>query len=158
TYHITLAFRLRGNLRTDLIRDCLSYIVARHDSLRMTFHSADGVPFQITSPPTPVDLPVVPLSRSADQTDEQAVQEKVRELSSTPFDLERGPLYRHCLLELADDDYVLVQILHHIITDGWSRGVVVHELNLAYTALLEGREPDLGDPGLAYSEHATAQR
>lgn len=157
-YHITVAFRLRGPLRIDILHACLDRIVARHDALRMTFHSADGVPFQVTSPPAQVELLVLVLGGSSGQEKERLVQDRLRELASIPFDLERGPLYRYQLLKLADDDHVFVQILHHIVTDGWSGGVMTGELNTAYRALLEGREPDLGEPGPSYGQYATAQR
>jgi len=162
TYHISMTFRLRGPLRTDILHDCLTRIVARHDALRMTFHSADGVPFQVTSPPARVELPVLALSGSAAQEEgqerERLLQDRLRQLASVPFDLERGPLYRYQLLKLADDDHVFVQILHHIVTDGWSGGVIANELNLAYRALLDGREPDLGEPGPSYGQYAAEQR
>jgi amino acid adenylation domain-containing protein len=157
TYHITVAFRLRGALRIDVLQDCLTRVVARHDALRMTFHSVDGVPFQVTSPPTPVELPVLPVSGSGGQ-ENQLIQDKVAELASIPFDLERGPLYRYLVLKLADDNHVFLQILHHIVTDGWSGGVLNNEINLAYRALLEGHEPDFGEPAPSYSQYATSQR
>ena len=158
TYHIMVAFRLRGPLRVDILQDCLTRIVARHDALRMTFHSADGVPFQVTSPPAPVELPVAVLGGSCEQERERLIKDRLRQLASIPFDLEHEPLYRYRLLKLADDDHVFVQILHHIVTDGWSGGVITSELNLAYRALLAGREPDLGEPGPSYGQYATDQR
>lgn len=159
TYHIKVAFRLRGPLRIDILQACLTRIVARHDALRMTFHSTDGVPFQVTSPPpAQVELPVLVLGGSCEQDRERLIQDSLHQLAGIPFDLERGPLYRYQLLKLADDDHVFVQILHHIVTDGWSGGVMTSELNLAYRALLEGREPDLGEPGPSYAQYATEQR
>jgi amino acid adenylation domain-containing protein len=157
-YHVIIAIRLRGPLRIDILQDCLTRIVARHDALRMTFHSADGVPFQVTSPPTPVELPVLVLGGSSEQEQRQLCQERVRQVASIPFDLEHGPLYRYQLLKLADDDHVFVQIVHHIATDGWSDDVITNELNLAYRALLEGREPDLGERGSSYGQYVTDQR
>ena len=157
TYHITVAFRLRGALRLDVLQDSLTRVVARHDALRMTFHSVDGVPFQVTSPPARVELPVLPISGSPGQ-EGQLIQDKVAELALVPFDLERGPLYRYLVLKLADDDHVFLQILHHIVTDGWSGGVLNHEINLAYRALLDGRDPGFGPAAPSYSEYATGQR
>lgn len=157
-YHGIIAFRLRGPLRIDILQDCLTRIVARHDALRMTFHSPDGVPFQVTSPPVPVELPVLVLGGSSEQEQRQLCLERVRQAASISFDLEHGPLYRYQLLKLADDDHVFVQIVHHIATDGWSDDVRTNELNLAYRALLEGREPDLGEPRPSYGQYATDQR
>jgi amino acid adenylation domain-containing protein len=157
-YHVITVVRLRGPLRIDILQDCLTRIVARHDALRMTFHSVDGVPFQVTRPPVPVELPVLVLGGSSEQEQRRLCQEKVRLLAGIPFDLEHGPLYRYQLLGLADDDHVFVQIVHHIATDGWSDEVMTRDLSLAYGALLEGREPDLGEPGPSYGRYATHQR
>lgn len=158
TYNVTVAFRLRGPFRPDVMRESLTRVVARHDALRMTFHAADGLPFQVTSPPARVELPVRQLGGSADPDREQFVRDTVTELASEPFDLERGPLYRYTVLKLDDNDWVFVQVVHHIVTDGWSGGVLNHELSLAYRALAEGREPDFGEPGPSYAEFARQQR
>lgn len=158
TYNVTLASRLRGPLRTDLLRDCLTKIVSRHEALRMTFHAVDGVPFQVVSPPAPVDLPVIEACGLDEQGKQSAIEDMLRGLSGLPFDLERGPLYRYRVLKLADDDHVFVQNLHHIVTDGWSSGVVNTELALAYQALREGREPDFGGPAPSYIQYAAVQR
>lgn len=157
-YHVIIAVRLRGPLRIDILENCLTRIVARHDALRMTFHSADGVPFQVASPPVPVKVLVRLLGGSSEQAQLRLCQEQVRQAASIPFDLEHGPLYRYQLLELADDDHVLVQVVHHIATDGWSHDVLTSELNLAYRALLDGREPDLSEPGPPYAQYASDQR
>src|ERR1700722_19319364 len=100
TYNVTVAFRLHGPFRPDIMQESLTRVVARHDALRMTFHSADGVPFQVTSPPAPVELPVIRLSVPGGQDREQLVTDTVSELASQPFDLERGPLYRYQVLKL----------------------------------------------------------
>ncbi|MEZ0109004.1 amino acid adenylation domain-containing protein [Catenulispora sp. EB89] len=157
-YHVITAVRLRGPLRVDVLQDCLTRLVARHDALRMTFHSIDGVPFQVTQPPAPVELEVLALGGSAEQEQLRLCQEKVRRLAGVPFDLEHGPVYRYQLLKLADDDHVFVQIVHHIATDGWSDEVMTRELGLMYAALLEGREPDLDKPAPSYVQYATRQR
>jgi len=158
TYNVTVAHRLRGPFRVDIMQESLTRVVARHDALRMTFHSADGVPFQVTSPPGQVELPVTLLSAPAELGREQLIRDAVSELASEPFDLERGPLYRYLVLKLDDSDWVFVQVVHHIVTDGWSGGVINHELSLAYRALAEGREPDFGEPASSYSEFARRQR
>jgi amino acid adenylation domain-containing protein len=158
TYHISVINRLRGPLRIDVLQEALTQMVARHDSLRMTFHSAEGIPFQVVSPPDRIELPVHLLNGSDGQDEEQLIRGKLHELISVPFDLERGPMYRYELLKVADDDHVFVQLWHHIVTDGWSAGVMHHETNLAYRAILEGREPDFGEPATSYSEYATEQR
>jgi amino acid adenylation domain-containing protein len=158
TYNILLATRLRGPLRADLLCRSLTLVVGRHEALRVTVHAVDGDPFQRVSPPGEVELEVVKLTDLDGARRELAVKESLQELSNLPFDLQQGPLYRYRLLKLAGDDHVFVQNLHHIVSDGWSSGIVNAELAIAYEALLEGREPDFGRPESKYTDHAAAQR
>jgi amino acid adenylation domain-containing protein len=158
TYNILLATRLRGPLRTDLLHRSLTLVVGRHEALRVTFHAVDGTPYQRVSPPGEVALEVVRRTGLDGAGQELAIKESLRELSDRPFDLQQGPLYRYRLLELAADDHVFVQNLHHIVSDGWSSGIVNAELAIAYEALLEGREPEFGRPESQYTDHAAAQR
>lgn len=157
-YHILLATRLRGPLRVDLLSRSLNLVVGRHEALRVTIHAEDGVPFQVTSDPVGVDLPILDHSESDPEGQEQAVTNVLNELADLPFDLEYGPLYRYRVVKLADDHHVFVQNLHHIVTDGWSSGVLNGELATAYTALLEDREPEFAGPGSRYLDVARNQR
>jgi amino acid adenylation domain-containing protein len=108
--------------------------------------------------PPEVELPVIAACGLDEQDRQQAIQDMLRELSALPFDLQSGPLYRYRVLKLADDDHVFVQNLHHIVSDGWSSGVVNAELATAYQALLAGREPDFGEQGMSYIQYAADQR
>ncbi|OII69007.1 non-ribosomal peptide synthetase [Streptomyces sp. CC77] len=157
-YNILLASRLRGPLRTDLLRRSLTLVVARHEAMRVTFHAEDGTPHQVVNPPSEVELPVVDHSGLSPEEQQAVVEETLRELSGRPFDLQQGPLYRYSVLKLADDEHVFVQNLHHIVTDGWSSGVVNAELTLAYEALLAGREPEFQGEGSRYLDYAREQR
>ncbi|MFJ6217105.1 amino acid adenylation domain-containing protein [Streptomyces sp. NPDC092296] len=157
-YNILLAARLRGPLRIDLLQRSITLVVARHEALRVTVHAEDGAPYQVVSPPpAEVELPVLDRTGLDEQGQQRAVQEALDELSNLPFDLQQGPLYRYRVVRLADDHHVFLQNLHHIVTDGWSSGVVNNELTVAYAALLEGREPEFG-PGASYLDVAREQR
>jgi amino acid adenylation domain-containing protein len=158
TYNVLLAARLRGPLRADILARCLTLIVERHEALRVTFHAAEGVPFQSVSPPSEVELPILDITAQPPAEQERVIEDTLRELSGLAFDLEAGPLYRYRLLKLADDQHVFVQNFHHIVTDGWSTGVMNSELAAAYAALLEGRQPDFSDLGYGYLEYARSQR
>lgn len=157
-YNILLASRLRGPLRADLLQRGISLLVARHEALRVTFHAEDGAPFQQVEPAAEVELPVIERTGLDPEARKDAIEELRRELSLQSFDLQKGPLYRYRLLKLADDDHVLFQNLHHIVTDGWSSGVVNRELAEAYNALVEGREPEFADEGGRYLDFAREQR
>src|SRR5947207_5182711 len=158
TYNILLASRLRGPLDIDILRRCLTLLVERHEALRVTIHATDGTPFQVVSPPAEVDLTFVDHSALSPEAQERAIEESIGELSNLPFNLEEGPLYRYRVLRLAEDHHVFMQNLHHVVTDGWSSGVMNAELALAYRAMLEGDEPSFDRPGSRYTDFARSQR
>ncbi|WP_447009228.1 non-ribosomal peptide synthase/polyketide synthase [Saccharothrix hoggarensis] len=114
-YVTPLAVRLRGELDVPRLERALTALVARHEALRTTFPAVDGLPVAVVRPPSDVVLPVV--------EDLPAVE---------PFDLAEGPLFRPALARLAPDDHVLALTMHHIITDGWSGGVLMSDLAALY--------------------------
>ncbi|APU15455.1 non-ribosomal peptide synthetase [Actinoalloteichus fjordicus] len=158
TYNILLAARLRGPLDVPVLQRCLSIVVERHEALRVTIRSSEGTPYQVLTAPSEVALEVEAHPGLADDGRERAIEAALEEMSTTPFDLENGPLYRYRVLAFAEDDHVLLQNVHHIITDGWSSGIVNAELAEAYRALTEGREPAFDGPGSRFTESARAQR
>ncbi|MGP3983817.1 amino acid adenylation domain-containing protein [Streptomyces sp. KR80] len=145
-YSVPFALRLRGKLDTEALREAFRRLVGRHESLRTRFVSEAGEPrLAVDEPPAAWDLPVtdVPMARVRSLVEEEAVR---------PFDLAAGPLFRTRLLRLADDDHILTMSLHHIVTDGWSTGVIVQDL----AALYEGME--LPDVPLQAADFAAWQR
>ncbi|MFD9739248.1 amino acid adenylation domain-containing protein [Umezawaea sp. NPDC059074] len=145
--------RLRGHLDVDALTTALSTLVARHESLRTTFQTVDGHGAQIVNPPHPVEVPVLPVLGGEDELVDVLARESTR-----PFDLGRGPLLRPSLLRLADDDHVLLLAMHHIITDGWSNGVLTGELSTLYRALTSDADGTLPDLPVRYADYATWQR
>ncbi|GAA2677515.1 MULTISPECIES: amino acid adenylation domain-containing protein [Actinosynnema] len=158
TYNILLAARLRGPLDVPVLHRCLTLVVERHEALRVTIHNADGTPHQVVTPPSEVALEVLEHPDLDEAGRDAAIAASLEELSTSPFDLENGPLHRYRVLVFAPDDHVLLQNLHHIITDGWSSGIVNSELAIAYRALVEGREPEFPQPPSRFTEAARAQR
>ncbi|KUL63367.1 non-ribosomal peptide synthetase [Streptomyces sp. NRRL S-1521] len=144
--------RLRGPLDQDALRAALDGVVARHEALRTTFTEHEGQARQIVHPPRPVDLPVTDLA------DATALDALVDLAAATPFDLATGPLLRARLARSAPDEHVLVLAVHHIVTDGWSVGVLARDLGELYAAALEDRRPDLPDLPVRYSDYAAWQR
>ncbi|MEH0547421.1 amino acid adenylation domain-containing protein [Streptomyces sp. B21-105] len=151
-YNFGSAVRVRGPLRTEVLGRALSRIVARHDTLRTVFSDDGGVPSAVVLPAVPVPVPVV------DVADEVDAERLAGEEAARPFDLRHGPLLRTRLLRLAEDDHVLLLTVHHIATDGWSHGVLWAELIAAYTALADGREPQLPELSVQYADFAAWQR
>ena len=142
------AVRLRGDLDVAALRAAFTLLVARHESLRTTFEPSETGPVQVIHPPDDVQLPLV----------DAELAEVLRAEAETPFDLRTGPLLRLKLVRLAPDEHVLTVALHHIVTDGWSMGVLGAELAAAYAALRDGALPDLPDSALQYADFAVWQR
>jgi amino acid adenylation domain-containing protein/non-ribosomal peptide synthase protein (TIGR01720 family) len=135
------ALRLTGPLQVDALQAALDALVARHESLRTTFDTVDGMAVQVVHPPAPVALQVIEGAADLKQL-----------LLGDVFDLRTGPLLRPTLVRLAPDEHVLVLALHHIITDGWSMGVILRELNALYESA------ELPDMSLQYADYAVWQR
>ncbi|MGW3464425.1 condensation domain-containing protein, partial [Streptomyces olivaceoviridis] len=161
TEYTTLSvLRLRGPLDTAALRTALDGLVARHDALRTTFTEQDGQARQSVSPARPVDLRVDDLADTAalGAGTESALDALLEGEAAAPFDLATGPLFRVRLVRCAADEHVLVLALHHIVTDGWSAGVLARDLGELYAAALEDRRPDLPGLPVRYADYASWQR
>jgi amino acid adenylation domain-containing protein/non-ribosomal peptide synthase protein (TIGR01720 family) len=146
------AVRLRGPLDVDALRGAFTAVVARHEALRTTFAPVGTELVQVIHEPAEVELPVLTVADVAD------LAGVLRAEASTPFDLSTGPLLRLRLIRLAAEEHVLTVALHHIVTDGWSMGIVGDDLATAYAALRAGRAPALPEPRWQYADVAAWQR
>ncbi len=157
-YNLPVAVRLSGRLNVAALERTLSEIVGRHESLRTSFRMGEGQPVQIIAPHVELSLPVKDLTHLPE--DER--MKEARELASAdarlPFDLERGPLYRLALLRLGEEEHVLLFTMHHIVSDGWSMGVLVREVAELYRAFAEGEPSPLPPLPIQYADFAHWQR
>ena len=126
-YHVPKAVRLEGKLEIAALKSTLDHLVARHESLRTSFATVDGVPMQVVRKQLEVALPIVDLSELAEAERELETRRLLREEARRPFDLAHGPLIRALLLRLGEQDHIFLLTMHHIITDGWSIGVMHRE-------------------------------
>ncbi|MFI0976471.1 amino acid adenylation domain-containing protein [Streptomyces sp. NPDC021093] len=157
-YGSTLGLRLTGELRTDALDRALHGLVDRHEPLRTTFATVDGLAHQVVGradgpATTCVDLRQLPATER-----EPRVGELVRAELERPFDLADGPLLRTLLVRLADHEHVLLLNMHHIAADGWSKGIVAGELGELYAAAIAGRPPQLAPLPVRYRDYARWQR
>ncbi len=155
---LAFAYRLRGPLDVEALRRSVSEVVRRHEVLRTRFLEEGGQPVQVVDPPAPVPLPLVDLGALPPEARERESGRLAEAEVRHRFDLERGPLFRVALLQLADDDRVLLLTVHHIAFDGWSTGVFNMEVNELYGDFAAGREPGLPEPELQYADYAVWQR
>ncbi|HEX2077204.1 MAG TPA: amino acid adenylation domain-containing protein, partial [Longimicrobium sp.] len=140
TYHVPTRLRLRGALDRAALRRALDGIVARHEALRTTFAEVDGTPEQRIAP---AEVGFHLVEHDLAGRPDAELQRVMAEEARAPFDLRRGPLVRGRLIRLADDDHVLLLTMHHIVSDGWSMGVLFDELSALYAAHREGRDAQL---------------
>ncbi|PTL74899.1 condensation domain-containing protein, partial [Vitiosangium sp. GDMCC 1.1324] len=157
-YNIPAALRLSGTLDTQALRRAFEELVRRHESLRTTFSSRDGKPIQVIAPALSLPLEVRDLQDVPASEREAHVRELVRQEALRPFDLARGPLVRTRLLRLAPTDHILLVTLHHIVSDGWSTGVLVREVATLYAAFASGQRPSLPPLPIQYADFARWQR
>ncbi|HEY0016596.1 MAG TPA: amino acid adenylation domain-containing protein [Longimicrobium sp.] len=157
-YTIPLALRLTGDLNEGALRRALREIVDRHESLRTTFGEDGGEPRQRIAPAVPCAVPLRDLSRLDVGERDAALHEAIARQARSPFDLERGPLFRMELLRTAADEHVLLVTIHHVVTDGWSMGVFFREMAALYDAFVRGRPSPLPPLPLQYADFAAWQR
>jgi len=157
-YTMHLARRLGGVLDVAALARALGEIVRRHEVLRTTFAEVDGSPVQVIAPFGGFVLPVEDLSGLGEADREAALGRRDGEEAQRPFDLSAGPLFRAALLRLGEEDHVLLLSMHHIVSDGWSLGVLFRELSALYAAYREGRESPLPELPVQYADYAVWQR
>lgn len=152
TYNVPIALRVRGPLSADALARSITEIVRRHEVLRTTLEEVDGSLQPIVHAAMDVPLTIVAAE------DEAHLREQIQAEIHRPFDLARGPLVRSTLLRLASDVHVFILVMHHIVTDGWSVGVVERELRALYEAFQHGRPSPLAELPLQYADFAAWQR
>ncbi|KPW34609.1 Amino acid adenylation, partial [Pseudomonas coronafaciens pv. atropurpurea] len=156
-YHMPLNLRLRGPLQVSALESSFNQLVTRHEALRTTFMDIEGEGRQcVPVAGQRVPLPVIDLQGHHDA--EARLGELMKEEGARPFDLTTGPLMRVSLVKLADDEHVLLLTQHHIVSDGWSMGVLSRELGLLYEAFLQGRADPLPPLPVQYVDYAVWQR
>ena len=153
-----ICFRLRGALDEAALRGATDDLVARHEALRTRFVAVDGKPMQRIEAETGAEFLSFDVSGHAPMERERDAVARVTEEMNRPFDLERGPLFRAVLVRLAADDHIVALPMHHIISDGWSMGVISRDLETLYAARLDGQASGLAPLPIQYVDYAAWQR
>ncbi|QPB24375.1 non-ribosomal peptide synthetase [Rhizobium sp. 007] len=156
-YHMPLALRLRGVLDRVAWQRSLDHLFARHEALRSVFVAPEGKPRVEVLPPD-AGLPVLEHDLRGRPDAEAALLDLCHEEARTPFDLARGPLIRGRLIRMSDAEHVFLLTQHHIVSDGWSMGVLVRELSQLYRAFEAGEDDPLPPLAIQYPDYAAWQR
>ncbi|AOS64065.1 non-ribosomal peptide synthase/amino acid adenylation enzyme [Actinoalloteichus hymeniacidonis] len=157
-YTTILGLRLRGAFDLAAMESALTELIARHEPLRTTFDTVDGRGVQLVRPPAAVTLTPIDLTLLAAPERQDAVDRILRDQAATPFDLRAAPALRPVLIRVDDDEHVLALVMHHIITDGWSNGVLTAELAAHYASAVRGLDSTRDPLPLQYADFAAWQR
>ncbi len=158
SYHVNRRLRLTGALdRAALVR-ALDRLVARHETLRTTFAVVDDEPEQRIAPAETSRFHLLEQDLRAEADPDAALRALTAAETSAPFDLAVGPLIRGRLVVLADEEHVLLITMHHIVSDGWSMGVLARELTALYAAYRAGEADPLPPLAIQYADYAAWQR
>ncbi len=157
-YNSPAALRLQGRLNVAALEATFTHLVSRHEVLRTVFATVDGQGCQIIHPPRHQTIPLVDLSGMDDKQREPEAQRLAQREALAPFELERGPVIRVLLVKLDEQDHALMVTLHHIVSDGWSMGVLVEEVSSLYSAYCKGERVELEPLCVQYSDYTLWQR
>lgn len=157
-YNIPSAFRLQGKLDLGAFEKTLEYLIVRHESLRTVFRTEGGEPFQVILENPDFELNQIDLGEIDAAYREQQAMKLIEQDARQPFNLSDGPLFRVSLLQMAADDFIVVFTMHHIISDGWSIGVLVREVAEVYDAFSQNQAPQLPALPIQYADFAAWQR
>ncbi|HLK55636.1 MAG TPA: condensation domain-containing protein, partial [Chthonomonadaceae bacterium] len=157
-YNMPTGLRLSGVLRVEALQQSLDELVRRHESLRTTFALEEGDPYQVIHLATSVDLPRIDLSTLSEERRDAEAQRLVQDEACRAFDLITGPLFRASLIRLGEQEHILLLTMHHIVSDGWSMGVLAREFTTLYNAFQAGQPSPLPELPLQYGDYAMWQR
>jgi amino acid adenylation domain-containing protein len=152
------AFRFNGRLNIRALRQALREIVRRHEALRTTFVSHDGQVEQCIAEESNVEISVFDLSTSPEAVREAKAQSLLNQIVRRRFDLSHDQMLRATLIRRDECDHILLLLTHHIVSDGWSLGILSREIGLLYDAFAAGRSSPLPELPIQYADYAIWER
>ncbi len=157
-YNVCQAVRLQGTLDLMALEKALNEIVRRHEVLRTNFVAVDGKPVQVIASPRPLPLTVVDLSTWRDGTAEEEMVRRLQEEARRSFDLSLDMLARGLLIRMGPTEHTLMLTMHHIISDGWSLGILLREMATLYAAHCSGGPASLPELPIQYADYVAWER
>ena len=157
-YNLVRVFRVVGPLNLGALTRAFETVLLRHASLRTVFESVDGNPRQVVLPDANVHIAVLDLSGLPSDRAEAEGLQIAREEGKKPLHLGKGPLIRAVLIRTGEETHILVLVMHHIITDGWSISILFRELTQSYADLSNSHVPNLPPLSIQYGEYSEWQR
>ncbi|WP_431482087.1 non-ribosomal peptide synthetase [Pseudomonas gorinensis] len=157
-YNVGGMARLRGVLDVGRFEAALQALIMRHETLRTTFPSVDGVAYQKVAPQSGVRMGWQDISALCETERQQRLQQLADHEAHSPFNLETGPLLRACLVKAGEQEHYLVLTLHHIVTEGWAMDIFARELSALYEAFIDERDSPLAPLPVQYLDYSVWQR
>lgn len=157
-YNMTQALQMTGDLDVPTLEKAIMHLVSQHAVFRTGFVLIGDEPAQFIAPQCQIPLNVADLTPLTEAERQAEFGRRISDEVEHPFDLARPPLLRAQLLRMRRDENVLVLTMHHIISDAWSMGVLLHDLSVLYEDLIAGERPSLPRPPIRYVDYATWQR
>ena len=157
-YHNHAGLQLTGKLNVSALETAIKEILRRHEILRTTFPTKNGNAVQVIHPPSSFNLPIIDLQSLPETAKSTEVIRIITAEKARLFDLANGPLLRVSLLQLAAESHILLVVMHHIITDGWSTGIFIRELSILYQSFSTGKASTLPELPVQYADFACWQR
>ena len=157
-YNVSRALRLRGDLNPTVLQEALDSIVSRHETLRSNFGERDGLPVQLIRSPMKTPMPFIDLSDQPAEDRETRLLVTLNEQVLRPYNLSTDSMLRASLVRVTPRDHVLLLVLPHITSDGWSMIILCRELIALYGSLARGQPCPLPDLPIQYADYAAWQR
>ena len=157
-YNMRGAVRFEGRLDFEALERSFNEIVRRHESLRTSFMTDDDELMQVVTPNQELHIDRIDLTAAPDDERDEELQRHIRLLSEHRFDFEKSETLRVTLLDLSETESVMVLVMNHIISDGWSLGVLVKEVVALYEAFVDGKPSPLPELAIQYLDFAQWQR
>ena len=156
-YNLPLVYQIKGELNIAILEASLKEIVKRHQILRTNFIYQQGQVYQKINPEIVIDFSVIDLQNFQPDERETIAKKLASEEINQPFNLSKDLLFRSKILKLSDDEFLFVATMHHIISDGWSLGILIRELSIIYEAFSDGKPSPLTDLPIQYANFANWQ-
>ncbi|MCG8617543.1 MAG: amino acid adenylation domain-containing protein [Desulfobacterales bacterium] len=157
-YNMPVAWQVSGPLDIAVLQRSFNTVISRHEALRTGFDSENGKPVQHILSDAAITIPVTDISDRPEDRKPADVSKWIRTESRVLFDLATPPLVRAAVLTTGPEQYILLIITHHIISDGWSMGIMHREINAVYRAYAKGQPNPLPDLPVQYADYAGWQR
>ncbi|MBW4666580.1 MAG: amino acid adenylation domain-containing protein [Cyanomargarita calcarea GSE-NOS-MK-12-04C] len=157
-YNIPAAVRLQGNLQLEALEQSFNEIICRHAALRTNFPTREGQPVAVISAEKPIRLSVLDITQLTENQQQVEIKQQLEQAAQQPFDISSDHLLRVKLLRLGEQEHIILLTIHHIVSDGWSIGILVEELAALYQAFCDGESSPLPPLPIQYGDFAAWQR